>query len=229
MNKKVKFLSSTLAALLLTSGVVLTNVQAQGIQNTVKPTLNVKATQSYDFTTYCSLTHDQVQEVYTYLHSTNGSNFIDFLVDNNIVSSRSVANKIGRSLFIFGVGNILIRSDEGNGVLFLRSSQDPDKFTVVPNSPRFYNYNYNIYYELSSSNLSKILNYINTSHPTNSNQVANFIESNDIIPKSSYSNNVAAAILASPKAAGSDDMGDGILILEPTTNYGTRHVATPAF
>lgn len=37
MNKKVKFLSSTLSALLLTSGIALTNVQAQSNNNATVP------------------------------------------------------------------------------------------------------------------------------------------------------------------------------------------------
>ncbi|APM40190.1 hypothetical protein [Clostridium kluyveri] len=227
MNKKVKFLSSTLSALLLTSGIALTNVQAQGTEAnySTKSISTVNSVQSADFTSYCYLSDSQVNQIYTFLHSTDGHGFVDFLVNNNI-TSRTVANTIGPSLFIFGVGTILIRANEGNGVIFLRSSQNSSEFTVVPNNNE--DFNFDTYCALSSEYVSEILDYINTSHPTNSYQLADFMMLNDIISNSSRANNVAAAILGNTARFEADDMGDGILILQSITS-STKYVATPAF
>ncbi|UZQ49564.1 hypothetical protein [Clostridium kluyveri] len=69
MNKKVKFLSSTLSALLLTSGIALTNVHAQSTNNATAPNSLITTDSNYTINgSNKGYNYDVYTDVYDNIH-----------------------------------------------------------------------------------------------------------------------------------------------------------------
>ncbi|QXE20013.1 hypothetical protein [Clostridium sp. 001] len=229
MNKKVKILSSTLAALLLTSGITLTNVQAQGVQNnsSVKSVSNINTLGKTQFLEYMWFPHNQVEQMSSFLQTTtNVNDFVRFLTGDIIVSG-SLAEKVGPSLFFFGKNNILAQADHGKGVLLYTPSQDYcKKFTLVPFGPAGED-NFDVYYTLTGVQAHEIENYIDLYNPQNSTQLANFMVEKSILSDPTYAKGVATVIFQSESYFKANDQ-NGVLILQAQSNPEIKYVATSA-
>lgn len=211
MNKKVKFLSSIICGLAVSSTITFANVHAQttntnfssketivkSTDNTMKSGLiqhpvhqvrspmSVNAVQSEDYSAYYYMNKadsDKVVDEFNKGTIKNVDDLKNFLLKGTI-RDKVVARTISNSLFQFCENEIFENAIGSNGVIFLRSAKTPDKFTITHSEGPINDFGYTNYYSLSDAAVRKIIAYCDSRPQRNRDEFMNFLVEGNIMSR----------------------------------------------
>lgn len=232
MNKKVKLLSSVLCSAVLASNLAAVSVQAKEpstdaskkSQNSIL--MRGATDEDYSsFTTYCTISHNDVIKILDYYKNPQGQTINEFLVKNKITDS-SHANLIAYALDKFYNSGILETQDKGNGVKFLQPEGAGIlvRMTIAPNNDSATRYGK--YCRLTAFNGYDINTYLNQNPNADSYQLASFLIQKGMVTDRSIANNVASLILENGRVYLYKLNNNGVYILQSNTDPSVR-VITP--
>lgn len=235
--KSKKLLSCVMAlSVIATSSVALgtTANAASAKDGNIVSSKNIQSLQSSyaanysNFSYYTTISESNLQKIKNYYNSSHPEawQLNEFLVKNGITTN-SVANIISYQLYHFIGSMTSVQDYYGTGITFLKvPNTNLVKLTMIPNDQL--NYSFKLYTKILSSDVYKIVKYMDDNPKLTSNQLTSYLINNGMV--SSYcANNVANLLLTAGhgKYKATDRINTlnydgnadkGILVLQATTN-----------